>query len=118
MPISGLVLTLAEDATRRQAALAALEQHPAIRVGQPAGHRLPIVVETADSQEDVQIWDWLHTLPGVVLVDVVMVHFDQPEAPPDGTGGGPVSGGAAAGPERSDRAEQAGVSTSAESHPS
>lgn len=80
MPISGLVVTLSEDTQRRAAALAELRRHDAIEVGEVAGERVPIVVTSADSDEDRRIWDWLSALPGVLLVSVAYIHFEESEA--------------------------------------
>jgi hypothetical protein len=82
MPISGLVITLTDDVDTGQAALAAMERHSAICVGQLTGLRLPIVVETPDSDADREVWEWLHTLPGVALVNVAVVHFNPLEPLP------------------------------------
>lgn len=83
MPISGLVITLAEDPPWRTAALAALRDHPAIEVGEPTANRVPVVVDTADEEEDRRLWEWLHALPGVVLVVVAFIHFEQGPNPAD-----------------------------------
>jgi nitrate reductase NapAB chaperone NapD len=77
MPISGLVITLADDAARRDAALVALRQHAAITLGTQADARLPVVVETASDDEDRQVWEWMHSLPGVMQVDVALIHFEE-----------------------------------------
>jgi hypothetical protein len=77
MPISGLVVTLAELEVRRAAALTALADHPLITIGPQAGSRLPIVVETANEDIDRDIWEWLQSLPGVEQVDVAMIHFEK-----------------------------------------
>ena len=82
MPISGLVITLADDAARRDAALAALRDHAAIDLGPQTGSRVPIVVETASDDEDRQVWEWLQSLPGVMQVDVAMIHFEEADGPP------------------------------------
>lgn len=71
MPVSGLVLTLSEHSAERALALAALQQSPAIEVGELADRRLPIVVDTPDSEADREIWRWLHELKGVLFVDLV-----------------------------------------------
>jgi nitrate reductase NapAB chaperone NapD len=76
MPISGLLITLDCDPSKRAEALAALRQHPAIDIGEGEAHRVPIVVDTPSSDEDRAVWDWLHDQPGVAFVDLVYVHFD------------------------------------------
>jgi hypothetical protein len=71
MPVSGLVLTLKSDAPSSNAAIAELRAHGSISVGERVEHRLPIVVDTPGSEEDRRVWEWLHTLPGVVFVELV-----------------------------------------------
>ena len=71
MPVSGLVLTLSTDTLKRESALAALRRHRCIEIGQASEHRLPIAVDTPDSDADRQVWSWLHELPGVEFVDLV-----------------------------------------------
>lgn len=77
MPISGLVITLAECEQRRSAALAALQDHASISLGPQTGLRLPVVVETAHDDEDREVWEWLRSLTGVAQVDVAMIHFEE-----------------------------------------
>jgi nitrate reductase NapAB chaperone NapD len=82
MPISGLVITLADDDARCDAALVALRQHGAITLGPQTGPRLPVVVETDSDDEDRQVWEWLQSLPGVLQVDVAMIHFEEADGVP------------------------------------
>lgn len=77
MPISGLVVTLVDDPATRQGALATLRQHPAVDVGEPAGGRVPIVVDTFDENDDRLVWEWIHAIPGVTFVVVAYIHFDE-----------------------------------------
>jgi hypothetical protein len=79
MPISGLLITLDRDPSKRTSAIAALQQHPSIDLGEGEDHRLPIVVDTPSSDDDRAVWDWLHEQPGITFVDVVYVHFDEDE---------------------------------------
>ncbi|TVQ62275.1 MAG: hypothetical protein EA379_05430 [Phycisphaerales bacterium] len=71
MPVSGLVLTLSRNDADRAAALTALDRREGVSIGEPQGHRLPIVVDTPCSEDDRAVWEWLHTLPGVLFVDLV-----------------------------------------------
>jgi hypothetical protein len=77
MPISGLVVTLAEDQAAQDAAVAAMSAHPAIEIGTRSFNQMPVVVETVDEEQDRLIWEWLHALPGVVMVVVALIHFDD-----------------------------------------
>ena len=84
MPVSGLVLTLSRNDAHRVDALAALGRHPSVDVGEAQGSRLPIVVDTDNSEDDRAVWEWLHTLPGVLFVDLVCA--DASEDAPAGSG--------------------------------
>ena len=77
MPISGLVVTLVDDPSAREVCLAALHDHPALEIGELASGRVPIVVDSSDEDEDRLIWEWLHSLPGVLLVVVAYISFDE-----------------------------------------
>ena len=79
MPVSGLIINFSPDVHLRQATLDALRSHPAIQVGEATDHRLPIVVETTDSDESALMWEWLHSLPGVSLIDLAYLHFEDRE---------------------------------------
>lgn len=71
MPVSGLVLTLSREESCRQEAISALYEHASIVIGELVAHRLPIVVDTPNCEEDRAIWEWLLKLPGVAFVDLV-----------------------------------------------
>ena len=79
MPISGLLLTLAENGESRAAAIAAIEGQGTFTMGPVSGRWLPLAME-AESDRDSRTWhDWLMALPGVAFVDVVAVNFDADE---------------------------------------
>jgi hypothetical protein len=77
MPISGLVVTLADNPVLQQAALAAMREHPALELGERRCNQVALVVESACEEEDRLIWEWLHALPGVAMVVVAFIHFDD-----------------------------------------
>jgi len=77
MPISGLMLTLADDASLAGEALGAIAGERRIEVGDREQHRLAVVVDTRTREEDQQLWRWLNDLPGVRFVDVVYVTFED-----------------------------------------
>ncbi len=77
MPISGLVVTLCSDDSRCHETLAALQSHEGIQLGPRQDDRLAIVLETPDSQSDRQVWEWLQSLPGVVQIEIAVIHFDE-----------------------------------------
>lgn len=98
MPISGLVVTLCSDDSRCQETLAALQSHEGIQLGPRQDDRLALVLETPDSQSDRQVWEWLQSLPGVVQIEIAVIHFDEgisteregvEEVAGTGGGGGP-----------------------------
>ncbi|MCY1022775.1 hypothetical protein [Pyxidicoccus sp. MSG2] len=76
MTFSSLVLTLEDSAAQRAQVLALLEGDARITVGTPFEERwLPVVTETATTEEGEQLADFLRDLPGVRFLDVVMVDF-------------------------------------------
>jgi hypothetical protein len=77
MPISGLVVTLTDNPVLQQAAFAAMREHPALEVGERKCNQVALVVESACEEEDRLIWEWLHALPGVAMVVVAFIHFDD-----------------------------------------
>jgi len=95
MPISSLAITLSRDSALAEAARRALDTEACIEIGDRVGHRLPVVVDTVDRNEDRRVWEWLNGLDGVEFVDVVFIHFDDDE-PTTAAGSGPTGGPAAA----------------------
>ena len=84
--IVGLVAQLSPDDSQRTSTLAAINAHQGLDVGELQSHRLPLVLETP-SESVEESTEWLRTLPAVMHVDVVYVHFDQGEqSPPHPTG--------------------------------
>jgi nitrate reductase NapAB chaperone NapD len=77
MPVSGLVVSLSPQSELRAAAIASLGREPRIEIGVVESGKMAIVVDTESADEDKQLWNWLHTIPGVVFVDVVMVGFEE-----------------------------------------
>lgn len=84
MPISGLVLSFSPDSSLPRETLDALRNHPSIVIGDACENRIPIVVESADSEDATTIWEWLHSLPGIAFVDLVYLHFEDNEVTRDG----------------------------------
>ena len=77
MPISGLVVVLSGDLPSRASAIDALEREPVLTMGVLQANRQAIVLETDSQEEDQRIWAWLHSLPGVVMVEVAFVGFEN-----------------------------------------
>lgn len=81
MPISGLVITLAEDPQAAELAKQAVRGHPRFTCeAMPDPRRLPAVLDTPDRHTDREDWDWLNALDGVRQVDVVFIHFEDHDA--------------------------------------
>jgi hypothetical protein len=75
--ISGLVVYLAADEKLTQTAILAMQQQPAIELGQREDRRQPLVLETETATQSQSLTDWLKDLPGVEHVDVAFVHLDE-----------------------------------------
>lgn len=82
MPVSGLVVTVSEPASKTAARLS---QHPAVTCGVPTANRLPVVIDADDDQASRAAHAWIESQPGVVLADVVYVAFDDEKTPPPST---------------------------------
>jgi hypothetical protein len=83
MSISGLVITLSGDEALAGRALAAVTAEPRLMLGPVDGRRLPAVLEAREAGEDREVFEWLRSLEGVALVDVVYVDFGD-QTPPGG----------------------------------
>lgn len=81
MPVSGLVVSLSDEPQTRADALAVIGQEARIAMGVLEVNRLAIVLDTASTEEDCRLWDWLNSLAGVSFVDVVFVGIEQRGAP-------------------------------------
>ena len=77
MPVSGIVVTLKQDEDAVAETLRAFGDDTRIDVGDRNRDRLPLVLDTADSDEDKELWRWINSQPGVIHTDVVFVHFDE-----------------------------------------
>jgi nitrate reductase NapAB chaperone NapD len=73
MAISGLILTLSPDNRLRDEAMRCLRLDGRVSIGEQQQHRLPIVVDGATRNDDQEMWQRLHEIPGVLFVDVVCV---------------------------------------------
>ena len=77
MPVSGLVLTLAEDRLERQGALDALAAIPDVTLGDLSGIRLPVVTESDTLTEHHRLWKVLEEIEGVHLVQIAFHDFSD-----------------------------------------
>ena len=82
MPISGLVISLAEASSLQNDTLRELRSDRRIEIGQRHFGRVAIVAETESSQEDKALWHWIESLPGVIHVDLAFASFDPPDSHP------------------------------------
>ena len=79
MPVSGLILTLADDPVRADAVIADLFGDERFELGERLGLRQPVTLTTDDRDEDKACWDWLQSHPAIAFVDVACVFFDDAE---------------------------------------
>ena len=93
MPVSGLVVTLAPPGPEAERAAAWLQGDARFAVGQPepaSPGRLPVTLDTADRDEDKDIWEQMQDHPGIAFVDVACVFFEE-DAPGSDPGSSPAS---------------------------
>ena len=77
MPISGLILTLADQPQEAEQALRDLAGDKRFELGPRTGQRQPVTLATQDSAEDKDCWHWLQSHPGIGFVDVACVFFED-----------------------------------------
>lgn len=77
MITSGLVLTLNADAVLAEQAVASLRARPEFTPGERNDRWLPVALEAADDAASRAAHDWLERLPGIELVEVVQVNFEE-----------------------------------------
>ncbi len=78
--IASVVATLRDDAGSLSKTLGEIGALPHIELGgyTAASRRIPIVIDSRDQAEMESTTLWLQERDGVVFVDVVFVHFDDP----------------------------------------
>jgi hypothetical protein len=79
MPVNGLLLTLTEDEILAHEVLLAVSERADIELGDRTGRWQPVVVETAGTRESHEVHEWLESLTGVDMVDVVFSSVCDPE---------------------------------------
>lgn len=77
MPISGLLITLSDGPASSEIALDMLRRDRRIELGARRGSCQPVVVDTADRDEDRRLWEQLQKQEGILKVDVAYVHFAE-----------------------------------------
>ena len=84
MPVLAAVVTLTPSPEERARALEGLSSLDHLTLGELAGDRLPVVLDTPDRAADRAAWKRLVKHPGVVHTELVFVDFSDlhaPEAP-------------------------------------
>ncbi len=80
MAVSGLVVTLSDDAAA-DAALSRWAADPRITLGERFGRRIAVVADTPSVNDDHSLFDELRSTSGITHVDVAFVHLDaEPDA--------------------------------------
>lgn len=77
VPISGLVVTFRSSVAEHADSIERIAAIPEIDVGESAGSKLAIVVDSETKRRDQEIWDSVQQMPGVVDLAVAMVAFDE-----------------------------------------
>jgi nitrate reductase NapAB chaperone NapD len=77
VPISGLVVTFQSSVTEHAEAVESLKMIAEIDIGESAGSKLAIVIDSETKRRDQEIWDMVQQLPGVIDLAVAMVAFDE-----------------------------------------
>lgn len=77
MPVSGLVITICEETRLREDVIGDLSQHPQMTMGEMEGNRLAVLLDTPTRADDKASLKWLESLPGVMMVEVAFVGFEQ-----------------------------------------
>ena len=77
--IASVVATLEPDAALRSQLRAELLARPELVVGDwsPTNYRIPITIEVQNPHQMEDTTTWLRTRRGVLMVDVVFVHFED-----------------------------------------
>ncbi len=83
MSVSGIVITLGADEQHAESALKAMQKEQEwLELGERSGLRVPAVVEAPNDPAAEERVRMLLQLPGVALVDVVFVGFEDPTLAP------------------------------------
>jgi nitrate reductase NapAB chaperone NapD len=77
--IASVVATLEQDVALRLLLQAELAARPELEAGEwsLANNRLPITIEVQSRHQMEDSTTWLRNQPGVQMVDVVFVHFED-----------------------------------------
>ena len=73
---AGVVATLDRAVPGFNQSIKAIESRPDVELGQAICSRLPMTIEAIDAQGLESVTNWLLNLNGIVLIDVVFVHYE------------------------------------------
>ena len=76
VPISALLITLADDPIAADASLAALAENACFELGDRDQRRVAAALDTPDEGSNKRCWRWLNDQAGVYSVDLLFVHID------------------------------------------
>lgn len=80
MPVSGLVVRIADEEAARRVA-EEIGRDGSFALGERVGLRLAVALDAGDGLDAERRHEWLRQLPGVVKVDVAFVYTDTAEEP-------------------------------------
>jgi len=84
MPINGLLINLSDNTSLADEALATMDSHDQLELGEKLDRWIPVVVESQDTRNSHDIHEWIHSLQGVISADVIFASVDQPNSSPKG----------------------------------
>lgn len=76
MPISGLAITLKENAAKHDV-LRELSEHAQVTIGETHDRKIAVVVETSSQEEDQDVQQRIREISGISHVDIVFIGFDD-----------------------------------------
>ena len=82
MPISGLVVVFESSEAMNDLVVEQLASHASIVVGERDHDRVAIVVDSVSKDHDVEVWEWISSLPGVNDIKIAFVGFDDDDDEP------------------------------------
>lgn len=77
MPISGLVVVCQSPEILDDKVIEPLSRHCNIEIGQRCANQLAIVVDTESKEQDLEIGNWISSLPGVLEIRITFIGFDD-----------------------------------------
>ncbi len=78
MPVNGLLLTLTEDKKLTEVTLSEIRERSDIELGERTDRWQPVVVDSVGTRGSHEAHEWLESLPGVMMVDVIFSSVNEP----------------------------------------